>query len=254
MQLAPLAATRQRLVGLCLATLLGGSWLSLHLYTVLLAAPLPDGPAGLLTVVLLVALQCWLNVGLFIIAHDCMHGSLAPGWPRLNTSVGSVCLALYAGFSYRRLYPKHHEHHALPGSAADPDFSVDHARSPLRWFATFIGRYFGLREFIILSIALSVYLLVLSVPVERLLLFWGLPALLSAWQLFYFGTYLPHHPGVTPFVDQHKARSNDFGHLLSLLSCFHFGYHHEHHLAPGIPWWRLPELRDRRRSASGSAP
>ncbi|MFA9473554.1 MAG: fatty acid desaturase [Filomicrobium sp.] len=28
---------------------------------------------------------------------------------------------------------------------------------------------------------------------------------------------------------------------MSLLTCFHFGYHHEHHLQPDVPWWRLPD-------------
>ena len=31
--------------------------------------------------------------------------------------------------------------------------------------------------------------------------------------------------------------------LASLLTCFHFGMHHEHHLSPNTPWWRLPEAR-----------
>ena len=37
--------------------------------------------------------------------------------------------------------------------------------------------------------------------------------------------------------------------FLSLLSCFHFGYHHEHHRAPWIAWWRLPAFR---RETSGA--
>ncbi|HYD98464.1 MAG TPA: fatty acid desaturase, partial [Alphaproteobacteria bacterium] len=33
--------------------------------------------------------------------------------------------------------------------------------------------------------------------------------------------------------------------LVSLLTCYHFGHHHEHHLRPDVPWWRLPSLRPR---------
>jgi beta-carotene ketolase (CrtW type) len=69
------------------------------------------------------------------------------------------------------------------------------------------------------------------------------PALLSSLQLFYFGTYLPHRPGPDAFTDHHRARSNGYSEWLSLLTCFHFGYHHEHHRAPGEPWWRLPTVR-----------
>ena len=31
--------------------------------------------------------------------------------------------------------------------------------------------------------------------------------------------------------------------LVSFVSCYHFGYHWEHHVAPHVPWWRLPEAR-----------
>jgi beta-carotene/zeaxanthin 4-ketolase len=86
-------------------------------------------------------------------------------------------------------------------------------------------------------------LLVLGAQLANVLLFWALPALLSALQLFTFGTYLPHRPAPPGFADRHNARSNDYPWLVSLLTCFHFGYHHEHHLSPGTPWWRLPTLR-----------
>ena len=70
--------------------------------------------------------------------------------------------------------------------------------------------------------------------------------MLSSLQLFAFGTWLPHRRGEQPFADRHRARSSGFGWLASLLTCFHFGYHHEHHLWPGVPWWRLPRVRTRR--------
>ncbi|MDT8325299.1 MAG: fatty acid desaturase, partial [Bacteroidota bacterium] len=38
-------------------------------------------------------------------------------------------------------------------------------------------------------------------------------------------------------------RSNDYGVLFSFLTCYHFGYHEEHHTRPGVPWWRLPAAR-----------
>ena len=63
-------------------------------------------------------------------------------------------------------------------------------------------------------------------------------------QLFVFGTWLPHRDRAEPFADSHRAHSIKIGPTLSLLTCFHFGgYHHEHHLSPGTPWWGLPARR-----------
>jgi len=55
------------------------------------------------------------------------------------------------------------------------------------------------------------------------------------------GTFRPHHHVEGKgFADTHNARSNDFGTLASLATCFHFGYHLEHHRRPDVPWWALP--------------
>ena len=56
--------------------------------------------------------------------------------------------------------------------------------------------------------------------------------------------WLPHRPGHDAFPDRHNARSSRISDPVSLLTCFHFGgYHHEHHLHPSVPWWRLPSTR-----------
>ena len=195
---------------------------------------------GLVCAPVLVAVQCWLNVGLFIVAHDCMHGTLAPGRPALNRTVGRLCLLLYAGFPYARMRAKHMEHHAHSGTELDPDFAL--ARFPA-WFARFMRTYFGATEFFVIALAVVGAVLLGGARAENVAVFWGLPALLSAAQLFYFGTYLPHRPGAAPFADRHRARSNDYGRAVSLLTCFHFGYHHEHHARPEVAWYDLPEVR-----------
>lgn len=239
------AGTRRRdtLISLALAAAIFGGWLGCHIYAVWLFRPQPaDAPLALA----LIALLCWLNVGLFIVAHDCMHGSLAPGRPWLNRAAGRIALLLYAGFSLDRLHPKHFAHHRAPGSAEDPDFSADHPTRFWPWYFTFMTRYFGLTEFLILCVPILAYLL-LGVPVANLLLFWALPAILSSLQLFYFGTFRPHRHDGQAFADRHNARSNDFGWIVSLFTCFHFGYHREHHLHPHLPWWRLPAARARYR-------
>ena len=231
---------RQTALGLTLAAAIVAAWLACHIYGMFFHR---WTPLGIALAPLLIALQCWLNVGLFIVAHDCMHGSLAPFRPGLNRAVGRICLALYAGFSYDKLIGKHFAHHRHSGTADDPDFHADGPRRFWPWYVTFFRRYFGWREFATLNALVLVYLFVFKVPPANALALWALPAILSSFQLFYFGTYLPHRHDDEPFGDTHNARSNEYSWLASLFSCFHFGYHHEHHDQPHVPWWKLPSVR-----------
>jgi beta-carotene ketolase (CrtW type) len=238
-----LSAVEQRRhtrIGLFLAGLIIGGWLALHLYSVFLH---PWTAAGLAAAPFLIALICWLNVGLFIVAHDAMHGSLAPGRPGVNKFFGRLTLLLYAGFWMDRLAPKHWDHHRHVGTGGDPDFSESHPTRFWPWYLQFMRRYFGLREFAVLAVVVWTYILLIGARPEAVLLFWGLPAILSSLQLFYFGTFLPHRHEEEEFADHHRSRSNDFGWLASLLTCFHFGYHQEHHVSPSTPWWQLPAKR-----------
>jgi beta-carotene ketolase (CrtW type) len=78
-------------------------------------------------------------------------------------------------------------------------------------------------------------------PAENLIFFWMLPSFLSTLQLFVFGTYLPHRG------DHHhttQSRSQNKNHLLAFFSCYFFGYHHEHHAFPYLPWWMLPQAKE----------
>jgi beta-carotene/zeaxanthin 4-ketolase len=231
----------QTRIGVGLAATLIAMWLALHIYSVFFVT---ISAANALLWVPVIALQCWLYVGLFIVAHDCMHGSLAPFRPRLNRAIGRLCLGLYAGFSYDALNRAHHQHHRHAGTADDPDFDERPPHGFVAWFLAFFREYFGWREFLSIAAVFWIYLLVLGAHPANLILFWALPSLLSAVQLFTFGTYLPHKPGALPFADRHNARSNEFPVWLSLLTCFHFGYHHEHHEVPDAPWWRLPAVRN----------
>lgn len=232
--------TRQTAIGLGLASAIALAWAALHVGSVFFLKL--EGP-GLAAAPLLVIAICWLNVGLFIVAHDAMHGSLAPGLPGVNLWAGRLALAVYAGFSFDRLRAKHFEHHRNPGTAADPDYSADHPSAFWPWYLAFFRQYFGWRELMVLTALVAIYMLLLGAPYPNLLLFWAFPAILSSLQLFLFGTFLPHRSEAEPFGDRHRARSNDYGRLASLLTCFHFGYHHEHHRSPATPWWRLPAER-----------
>lgn len=237
---------RQIRTGLALATAIIAAWIGLHIGLVFFWPVRPD---TLIAAVPLILLQTWLSVGLFIVAHDCMHGSLIPYQPRLNRLIGRLCLFLYAGFSFDALNVEHHKHHRHPGSGEDPDFDDAPPHSFLLWFLKFFRHYFGWQQLVTILAVAAVYFAAFGVTGANMLLFWALPGLLSALQLFTFGTYLPHRPTNEPFVDRHNARTNDFPRWLSLLTCFHFGLHHEHHLYPSVPWWRLPSVRRARTSA-----
>ncbi|MCI5043078.1 MAG: fatty acid desaturase [Aquisalinus sp.] len=200
---------------------------------------------------LLILAQCWLFVGFFITAHDAMHGSLAPGRPRVNSAIGAFLLFTYAGFGWRKLKTAHMAHHASPGSADDPDFNADDPHSFWPWYILFFKRYFGIVSFLFVLSVVLIYVLVLGADYFNVVLFYGVPSIASSLQLFYFGTYRPHRHGQGDFPDMHNARTNDYPVWLSLLTCYHFGYHHEHHLYPQEPWWRLPLRRSERMVASG---
>jgi beta-carotene/zeaxanthin 4-ketolase len=231
---------RQRGIGLALALAIIAAWLVMHVATMFFF-PLSWATAPLAVIV--VAIQTWLYVGMFIVAHDCMHGSLVPFTPWVNRRIGQVCLFLYAGFSFDALNHAHHRHHRHSGTAADPDFDDHPPYGFWRWFAKFFVEYFTLMQVAIIVGVYLVYVFALGASQYNALVFWGIPGLLSALQLFTFGTYLPHRPEAVPFADRHNARTNNFPVWLSLLTCFHFGYHHEHHLYPTAPWWRLPAMR-----------
>ncbi len=231
----------QGAIGLALALAIAGSWLGIHAYGMFVfELTWNNWPFALM----LATVQCWLSVGVFIVCHDAMHGTLAPGRPKLNGAIGTVLLALYAGFAWKPMRDAHFTHHKLSGQAGDPDFDEHHPDNFWRWYGTFFRRYFGWRSILFVHTVVGIYWLVLGIPMAQIVMLYGLPALASSLQLFYFGTYRPHcHRESQPFADRHNARSNDFGTLASLATCFHFGYHLEHHHRPDVPWWGLPAAK-----------
>ena len=146
---------------------------------------------------------------------------------------------VYAGFSWRLMKEAHLRHHDYSGTDKDPDFNADNPLDFWPWYIKFFKQYFGLKQIAILFVFTLIYVFILGANYVNTIIMWAVPAILSSVQLFYFGTYLTHRHR-TPFADDHKARSNSYPYWLSLLTCFHFGYHHEHHLYPHEPWWRLP--------------
>ncbi len=240
---APDLATR---ISVGSAALLGACWVAIHLVGIF-AVDLAVAPWW--GVVPLVLAQAWLSTGLFIVAHDCMHGSFAPGRPALNRAVGRFCLMIYAGLDYDRLLPAHHKHHSHVGTADDPDFHAPDPTKPLPWLISFFHGYYTHAQLLRITLAACVWML-LGAQLLNIAVFWAVPALLALGQLFYFGTFLPHRHAEA-FADHHNARSTRLPHWASALTCFHFGgYHHEHHLHPRLPWWALPGARLAERDAN----
>lgn len=189
-----------------------------------------------------IALQSFLNVGLFITAHDAIHGSLAPGKRRLNDAVGATAIFLYGGFVWKKMCENHHAHHANPATDRDPDFAEDGDERPLRWLLAFMKRYYSWFNFSVMF----VYVMIawwLSGSYPGMFLYFAIPAWISAGQLFMFGIYLPHRTPPGGHTHPHRTVTLDYPEWLSFLACYHFGYHEEHHDYPGAPWWRLPAVR-----------
>ena len=223
-----------RHMGLVLGALVTAAWAMVHVYSLFfhsLSAPLWQTFG-------LIALHCWLYVGIFIVAHDTIHGSLLPGKPRANAAIGTAIMFVYAGFDWKIMAKAHHAHHAQSGTAGDPDFNANNPHSFWPWYYKFFTTYFGLRQIAVL-VGFTLLYIALGAPYLNTIIMWAVPAILSSVQLFYFGTYLTHRHA-DAFPDHHNARTNSYPKWLSLLTCFHFGYHHEHHLYPQEPWWRLP--------------
>lgn len=188
--------------------------------------------------------RAFLHTGLFIVTHDAIHRNISQHhW--LNDMFGYVTSFLYALLPYKVLAKNHRLHHRFPGTEQDPDHGGVEAKGFLPWYVKFMKTYQADGQFWILLTGISVIfysLTALQVPVANLMLFWIIPIVISSLQLFTFGIYLPHHPGENDYPDGHRASSLNLPAVLSFLTCYHFGYHWEHHQYPYLPWYRLPEV------------
>lgn len=191
-----------------------------------------------------VVLIAFLYTGLFITAHDAMHRTLLPRDPVWNDLIGRVAVLLFAMFSYPMLRTKHHEHHAQPGTGGDPDYHDGAHPGYVAWYLHFMREYVSWTQIAGMS-CMFVLLWLAGAPPQNILLFWALPAILSTFQLFTFGTYLPHREPQGGYTNRHRATSSGYSRWASFLSCYHFGYHFEHHEWPFIPWWKLGSRRGR---------
>ena len=135
-----------------------------------------------------VLLRSFLHTGLFIVAHDAMHHSLAPLNEKLNNNIGRLCLFLYAGLSYKCCLKNHTLHHSHPESVDDPDFHSIQNPKPINWYFRFLGNYLDGKQFCTLTF---VWLLLLQTTrfvnpnaIENVIIFCSLPLIISSIQLF----------------------------------------------------------------------
>ncbi len=182
-----------------------------------------------------ILIQGYFYTGLFITGHDGMHGNIS-NIAKVNHLFGRVAAFLFAGLSYKKLLQNHFMHHKHPGEEKDPDFYTKSQNFFVWWFI-FLKRYTTIGQLLIMAVLFNI--LKIWFDDFTIILFWVIPAFLGTFQLFYFGTYLPHK---YPHLDEmlpHNARSQNKNHLWAMLSCYFFGYHHEHHDFPKTPWWKL---------------
>jgi beta-carotene ketolase (CrtW type) len=184
-------------------------------------------------------IQTFLYTGLFITGHDAMHGAIS-GNRKLNDLAGKISTTLFAFLSFRMLSKKHYMHHLFPASEKDPDFSIKSNNFFVWWFS-FMRNYITWWQ--ILFMAVTFNILTIWFSEVRVIFFWALPAVLSTFQLFFFGTWLPHRRPLTEDMKPHNARSLRRNHFIAMLSCYFFGYHREHHQSPTTPWWQLYRLK-----------
>ncbi len=186
--------------------------------------------------------QTFLYTGLFITAHDAMHGVVFPGNPKFNHFMGSLCLALYGLLPYQKLLKKHWIHHHHPASDLDPDFHDGKHKNFFAWYAYFMKAYWNWGQILTLMAIYNIIKPTLHIPDNNLTYFWVIPSLLSSVQLFYFGTFLPHQEPATGYSDPHRSQTIARPVIWSFITCYHFGYHEEHHEYPHVPWWGLPKV------------
>lgn len=206
-------------------------WLGHLLYSLFMVEPNLMSPFFYLHILI----QAYLYTGLFITAHDSMHGTVSKN-RKLNNFIGHLSTTLFAFLSYNVLRKKHYQHHRFPGTDKDPDFSP-RSNNFFVWWFVFMKNYVTWWQLVLMAVAFNVLLIWFSEI--QVIAFWVIPAILATFQLFFFGTFLPHRRPHSHEMEPHKSRTQMKNHLWAMLSCYFFGYHHEHHESPTTPWWQL---------------
>jgi beta-carotene ketolase (CrtW type) len=229
-----------KLRGLLWSALIAVGWL----VSLLVALSLDMDKLSVGMALVVIGGRTFLHTGMFITAHDAAHGTLYSPSRVINDRVGALAISLYALLPYPKFVECHGLHHQIPGRVGDPDYHDGKHSHPLAWYAKFMQGYLddrqSLRVFVWFTIIFHVVRVGFGVSALNILLFWVLPILLSSLQLFFFGTYLPHRQPQGGYSNRHHALSSHLPVWLSFVTCYHFGYHWEHHEYPHLPWFALP--------------
>ncbi|PSB04314.1 fatty acid desaturase [Merismopedia glauca] len=230
-------------IGLSIAIAIVFFWVS----SLVLLLPLLLSETSLFWVFWAVMGRSFLHTGLFVIAHDAIHLSLIPQHRSVNDAIGRLAIWLYAFFPYEECRSKHWKHHRYPAQIGDPDFHNGTNNYPIFWYFKFMREYLPLRQLVVFltnwGLIFGALNQIFAINLANFLLFWIVPLFLSSLQLFVFGTYLPHRGNRSSSTNVHHAQSSQYPVFWSFLTCYHFGYHWEHHEYPQTPWYRLPAIR-----------
>ncbi|MDR9402044.1 MAG: fatty acid desaturase [Halothece sp. Uz-M2-17] len=224
--------------GIAIALTIIGLWMS----SLFLFLTWEVSESHLLQILTAIWWQTFLYTGLFITAHEGMHGLICPHKLQLNHLIGLTAVKLYGLFPYQKLLTKHWLHHDHPTSPLDPDFHDGKNSAFWAWYCHFLKNYWSWKRSGGLLSILSLISVGLHIPALNLVCFVLFPSILSSLQLFYFGTFLPHREPQGGYCSPHHAQSTALPIFWSFLTCYHFGYHQEHHENPHVPWWQLPRV------------
>lgn len=133
-------------------------------------------------------------------------------------------------------------HHRYPSNKDDPDFYDHQYQNFFAWYFNFIKSYWSWQQHIGFICVYIVLKYIVNISDVNLILFWAIPSIFSSIQLFYFGTFLPHRKLEGGYTNVHRTRSIPLSTFWSFITCYHFGYHEEHHKYPNVPCWKLPEV------------
>jgi beta-carotene ketolase (CrtW type) len=182
--------------------------------------------------------------GLFILAHEAIHQTLVPGWPRLGHAFGWLFAFAFVFMDYGTLRARHSEHHGSPGRDADPDAHPSGRFLP--HFASFLYRYLRIWQVALLVLAGNA--VGQAGHTRAMLCAYVAPAIASTLIVFAVGIFLVHHPKLRAAGaadERHRSVGVDLGGAGSLLAILFFNTHWLHHEHPQLNWLQLGLYRSR---------
>ncbi|MHC5926347.1 beta-carotene ketolase CrtW [Nostoc sp.] len=195
--------SKSQFKGLFIAIVIVSAWV----ISLSLLLPLDISKLKLWMLLPSIAWQTFLYTGLFITSHDAMHGVVFPQNSKINHLIGTLTLSFYGLLPYKKLLKKHWLHHHNPATQINPDFHNGNYKNFFAWYLHFMKGYWSWGQIIALSIIYNFAKYIFHIPSDNLNYFWVLPSLLSSFQLFYFGTFLPHSEPITGYIQPHCAQT-----------------------------------------------